>query len=77
MFRQTGNIQRILLSREKHSFRVAMDFVNVAMSSGSSRITIVDPSAENNRHKWKNVGNLGLGLVRSKTSTTPTPYAIG
>ncbi len=69
-----GNIQRILLSREKHSFRVAMDFVNEAMSSGSSRITIVDPSAENNRHKWERMlGNLGLGLVRSKTSTHTHP----
>lgn len=68
------NASRILLRREKHSFQTTIDLVNESLRKGCSRVTIVDPSADKNRHIWdRMLGNLGISLGRRKARASSHP----
>ena len=69
-----ANVTRVLLRREKHSFQAAVDSVSESLSKGASKVTIVDPSVDRNRHIWERLlGNIGVGLARSKSTTSSHP----
>ncbi len=68
---QTGDVRRLLLQREEHSFDAAIGLARDRLESGANKqILIMDPALEVNRPRWERaLRDLGIPV-------TPTPAPV-